>query len=413
MALLAAPRASDQLKPAPWNAGPGLVAPEYDHFWNGLYFALPLWEGNVRPYDIVSGLTPDNVSGSPITDATDLGPAVGTDSDNDAIEFDSLVIPTGDFSMGVLIKRTGVVSSNGRIFHGSVSANDFTLRNDGSTIELHLTGISTNLDFGDDGSICMPLDEWRLICVSHESGRQEVRSIALDGSVSATVTATNTGNYTGGNGIDFGSNGSQDIPHNLAVVYMWEDRFLELDEWLQLAVDPFGMFRPNWGYLAQAGSLASLYANADGTINNLVNEVDATSPLWSSIDDDPDSPTDADWVNNAVSVTGAQQGFFDLTATPGDFGTADSAEIEVRVKTQDVSGTLRLMARLYESDESTPLSDEVEAVAISVDGAFTNYTATFTGLNTTADKTTWDAARIRFRWATGRGFSSGFDSGFG
>lgn len=54
---------------------------------------------------------------------------------------------------------------------------------------------------------------------------------------------------------------------------------------------------------ASALSSTSLLATGDGTIVDVVNENDAASPLFSSVDDDPSSPNDADWVNNAVDVT--------------------------------------------------------------------------------------------------------------
>jgi hypothetical protein len=47
------------------------------------------------------------------------------------------------------------------------------------------------------------------------------------------------------------------------------------------------------------GKTASLYATGDGTKTDVVNENDATTDLWQSIDDDPASPSDSDWVNNA------------------------------------------------------------------------------------------------------------------
>jgi hypothetical protein len=47
---------------------------------------------------------------------------------------------------------------------------------------------------------------------------------------------------------------------------------------------------------------ASLFATATGTTVDVVDETDATSDLHLSVDDDPDAPTDTDWVNNAVEV---------------------------------------------------------------------------------------------------------------
>ncbi len=54
--------------------------------------------------------------------------------------------------------------------------------------------------------------------------------------------------------------------------------------------------------LKPAGGLsASLFTTGDGTAVDVINEDDATSPLWSSIDDDPVTPDNTDWVN-AVGV---------------------------------------------------------------------------------------------------------------
>lgn len=146
------------------------------------------------------------------------------------------------------------------------------------------------------------------------------------------------------------------------------------------------------------GSSTSLYATGDQTIADVVDEADGTTDIYTSIDDDPDSPTDTDWINNTDD---AGQAFFDVTNLPSDFGTADSAEIEVRYRGQNyVTGTVTLYARLYEQDESTPLSDEVQVAQITGNGSFANAgPISFTGLNTSAGKTTWDNARLRLRWA--------------
>lgn len=92
----------------------------------------------------------------------------------------------------------------------------------------------------------------------------------------------------------------------------------------------------------------------------------------------------------------------ELTAASEDPGTFTMGLTQpTLVTTVAVSPKpLKLFVRIFESDEFTPLSGEVEVASISVDGAFTNYTATITGINTSANKATWDAARIRFRWGT-------------
>lgn len=140
-----------------------------------------------------------------------------------------------------------------------------------------------------------------------------------------------------------------------------------------------------------------LFATADGTAVNVINELDATSPLWSSVDDNPQTPTDSDWVNNA-SLTASV--FFDLTNTPSDFLLAKTANLNVRFRGQNWSGgSLTFFAELFQSDESSSLSDEVTVATVSGDGSFDNTTAiTFTGLSA-GSKAIWDGARVRFRWA--------------
>ncbi len=154
------------------------------------------------------------------------------------------------------------------------------------------------------------------------------------------------------------------------------------------------------GLLFYTGALTvTLYATSDGTITDVVNELDAASPLWSSIDDDPASPTDSDWVNNAIAP-GTVRFFPLLTDVPADFSNAESGSIVVRTRGASWSGgALTLNVQLFRSDESTSLSDEVVAATVSANSSFVNTTATITGVNTSAGKTVWDGARLRLRWA--------------
>jgi len=145
-------------------------------------------------------------------------------------------------------------------------------------------------------------------------------------------------------------------------------------------------------------SNVDLYPTADGTDTDVVDEGDATTDLYASIDDDPASPSDSDWNNNTDD---AGQAFYQLTDMPADFDVAVSATITVRYRgaAYDGSGTVTLYARLYQSDESTVLSDEVQVAQVTADGSFANTSAvTLTGI-VAGTKTTWDGARLRLRWA--------------
>jgi hypothetical protein len=142
----------------------------------------------------------------------------------------------------------------------------------------------------------------------------------------------------------------------------------------------------------------SLFPTADGTKTDVVDEGDATSDLYASIDDDPASPSDSDWNNNTDD---AGQAWYQLTDLPSDFGEADSATITVRYRgaVYNGSGTITLYARLYQSDESTALSDEVQVAQVTADTSFANTSpVTLTGI-VASNKATWDGARLRLRWA--------------
>jgi hypothetical protein len=85
---------------------------------------------------------------------------------------------------------------------------------------------------------------------------------------------------------------------------------------------------------------------------------------------------------------------------PADFGNAETGTIEVRTQGENITTeTMQLYARLFQADEITPLSNEVLVATETGDDGWTNNTIVFTGIDTTADKATWDAARVRFRWS--------------
>lgn len=142
---------------------------------------------------------------------------------------------------------------------------------------------------------------------------------------------------------------------------------------------------------------AVVYANGTGTIADVVDELDTTVDMHLSIDDPPDAPNDSDWVNNTELTASA---FFLLDDMPSGFDTAVAATILVRYRGQEWSGGgLTLYAQLFQSDESTALSDEVAVTTVSENGSFDNTAkVTFTGLSS-GSKAIWDGARIRFRWA--------------
>lgn len=178
------------------------------------------------------------------------------------------------------------------------------------------------------------------------------------------------------------------------------NRVLTFDEIQRISHDPFALIRPRDTIVipsAAAGTTYTLYATADGTISSIVNELDTTTNLYQSVDDDPATPTDSDWVNNVGGAAGSV--FFDLTNTPTDFSSMLSMTGVFRWRSQSTSNDVTLYAQLFQSDESTSLSDEVQVVVTSTDSSFVNTgSVSFTNVSTTASKAVWDAARIRLRW---------------
>ena len=85
---------------------------------------------------------------------------------------------------------------------------------------------------------------------------------------------------------------------------------------------------------------------------------------------------------------------------PADFGNADSAVGVFRYRGQLFgSGTRTLFVQLFKADETTSLSNEVQAAQVTGDTSFANTSeVTITGISTTATKAEWSAARARWRW---------------
>jgi hypothetical protein len=125
----------------------------------------------------------------------------------------------------------------------------------------------------------------------------------------ATIgTVGNSISWTSGNALAVGGkNGVEtDTGRNhqgtIVITGMWT-RALSIVELQTLVADPFALIRPNWDYLTTAFSSASLLATATHTVADVVNELDNTTDLHLSVDDDPAAPDDDNWVNNAVDVT--------------------------------------------------------------------------------------------------------------
>ena len=145
-----------------------------------------------------------------------------------------------------------------------------------------------------------------------------------------------------------------------------------------------------------AATLPTLRPTADGTIDaEVVHDAGTAAPFYTHIDDDPDSPNTADWVANSQNEIAASA-FFDVTDTPADFDTMNTLEIKIDFEAVGFADdTAVLYAQMYQSDESTTLSDEMQlATQATATGLIT---VSFTNV-TAGSKTIWNGARIHFRW---------------
>lgn len=376
-----------------WIAGPESIDPDWLWAWEGLVACVPfLAPGDA--IEIVSGVRGSLITGGQYI-LTPYGTAWDTRTTAGRMRFQIPGIPTGDTEMSVFL--IGDIEEAGPIMTFRVDA------------------FADEYDLGIDP---VGEKEWRFngaIAPSTWPGNG-LHSIGVAREVGGLTTFVTNGDKvetaTGGSSLGDGSNpsnillggaGETDLTGTAAatiLVYVW-DRVLSSEQLRAIGNDPYGPIRPvMWEpWMADTASSVSLYATADGTITTLVDEADLTVNLYTSIDDDPATPTDTDWVNNS---TGTGQGFFDVTDVPADFGTADTAEIVARYRGQNFgTGTVTLYAQLFQSDESTSLSNEVQVAQVTGNGSFANTTVvSFTGLNTTAGKSVWDAARVRLRWAT-------------
>ena len=105
--------------------------------------------------------------------------------------------------------------------------------------------------------------------------------------------------------------------------------------------------------------------------------------------------------SRAAAWTSTARQFVEITNMPADFGNMSTADVVVRWRGQNYLANMNLYAQLFQSNETTSLSDEVLVETATGNTAFANtIEVSFTNVNTTADKSVWDAALIRFRWET-------------
>lgn len=413
------------VKPARWAVNPAMVAPSWRWAWRGLKVFAPLWDisligqgqgftggtnfptgitlvpspfGEVWRYD---GGTMDNGIRSPFTHSLSTGQ------------------PFTLFFMMRVEAAPSDQTSGVRIGGNEAYIRYFEL---GTGWQILGSNLSSNPQ---SGTTACPLDTWmHVFWRQQETSTTASMDIDVFDSITGAVRWQTTISWTGGQSdgiVAWFDRGANDPVNGDCAVAAYWDYGLSDSQVRELVADPFGPIRPAGTLivsLVESGTLHSgagvansslqmvgagtltlilLYATADGTINSVVNEVDTTVNLYASVDDSPSSPTDTDWINNTA---GTGSVFLDLTNMPSDFGTMDTLKLTVRWRGQTYIGNKSIYAQIFQSNETTSMSDEVLVATATGDSSFANTTqVTFTGLDTSSGKAVWDGARIRLRWA--------------
>jgi hypothetical protein len=131
--------------------------------------------------------------------------------------------------------------------------------------------------------------------------------------------------------------------------------------------------------------LATIRPDGDGT------QAAGWLGSWADIDDDPDTPNDGDY----VTTVPASASYYTLTDAGDGFDVMTQVTYKIRLGGTggDASGTVYV--QIVQDDESTALTDEVQAAVRSGDTPGT-YTADFTGV-VGGNEALWDGARLKVR----------------
>ncbi len=299
------------IKPGRWSVNPADIDPINLNLWNRLVSLVPIWENNPRVHDVIwtgganNPATPTNVT----TQSMKFGPTLAFDGVDDYLEWDTAISPYGgltELSWVIVIRPNDI--TNAQSFVRKDGTFNFQFSPDAG-LDRWLIGLwpggTLSVNRFLDPVI---IDTWYVVVGRWRSSDQQltISDRGLDDpsgivrTQSLSVSPTGALGNTGSNQYRWGTTegGNEDANADVAFFAAW-DRKLSDPEAAQLVRDPFGMIRPS---PSVASAFASLYSTVDATIVDVVNEVDAGSPLWSSINDDPETPTDTDWINNEVEV---------------------------------------------------------------------------------------------------------------
>ena len=135
----------------------------------------------------------------------------------------------------------------------------------------------------------------------------------------------------------------------------------------------------------------TVYPNADGTLGFWTDAGSGTSNLYTNVDEGTASPNDSDLIKCGVINSAI---FLLLGDMPSDFDVITAVVVKVRLRRDTSKGDFKSLNnfRLYQSDESTALTDDY--VLSSTPTSFTTDSHTFTITGSTS-KSNWDGARLK------------------
>lgn len=138
--------------------------------------------------------------------------------------------------------------------------------------------------------------------------------------------------------------------------------------------------------------LPTLHPTSDELVVSWANWTGA----YSTIDDDPSSSASESDTATGPSVNGDSVAYYGLTTMPSDFSTMDSLQYRVRYRFQSLSDdTLTFYLQIMRSDGSTPLTNQMTVASSTAPTAYVDSTdVSFTGVDTSAGKSVWDAALL-------------------
>jgi hypothetical protein len=147
----------------------------------------------------------------------------------------------------------------------------------------------------------------------------------------------------------------------------------------------------------------------DATNSDAVFSIIGTDPVLEKFTDP--SP-DADYLVDSTNTTHTATAYFAMGDTPSNFGTMTTISAQLRF-VKDVDGANKewngIQVQIFQSDRSTALTNPVWVagdgnIGTDIVGttATTGSVTALTGVNTSADKTVWDAAVVAITYDVNR-----------